>query len=440
MGSVLRALKDSSPALWVLTRMCRRQIDQARAAGDYEALTSGPVVYALERRILEHLQQKDGWGFNDSTPEAIRSAYAALRDALAFIIANAPDGAASHFNRTLNNLEKRAKSVELKSYPWRVYFEPTNQCNLRCKMCGQSFYHGDRSTVPLDAFQRIQPTLKYVQELSLFGFGETLLIDYMKDMLAAVPDYTHSMLITNGILLSPENNRMLVDSGLKRLTISLDAIRPDTYKAIRHVNQWENIVGHIKDMVAYKKAVGADHPHIQMSFVAMRRNIEQLPDFIRLAQELGVSSVSADYMTAYSEEIRDQSLFYSQELSDRYVDEAIRTAEEVGMEFQHMPKFSDPTKKTRAIERCFEPWEFLYYRADGFIMPCCVYNDKTGSWLGKDFHSYWNSLEMRKLRNTIGTEKETEPCKSCFHVYYRDVTQEHSHVHILPESIPQIYA
>lgn len=76
-----------------------------------------------------------------------------------------------------------------------------------------------------------------VRKIRLTG-GEPLLrrdIERLVEMLAAIPGLTDLSLTTNGACLTRSKARALRDAGLKRLTISLDALDDHTFKTINDV-------------------------------------------------------------------------------------------------------------------------------------------------------------------------------------------------------------
>lgn len=431
MVSLARKVKDSAPFLYLLTLNGRRLLRRARAGQGLRLLTGDKTFYAIERRILDYFSSRKKWGFDESTPALVREAFELLREAYAFLMRQTAEGDARYYNRKLNTLEKLAKTSRVLSYPVRCYCDVTTRCNLRCKMCGQSFFKGKTYTMPREAVERLSPVFKWCEEVNIFGFGESLLADYVSDLLDIIPPSAASKLVTNGILLGPQNNRMLVDHGLKILFISVDSTEPATYKEIRGVDQLENIKRNIRDLVQYKREKGTKFPEITITFVAMKRNIAQLADFVRMAHELGVTNVIADYLTVFSENMREQSLFYDQERSDRCVDEAVRVAGELGMNLTAPIKFSSAQKNASRRPSCFEPWEFIFFRGDGFIQPCCTNSDAIATWTKGDFEEYWNSPGHQELRRTIGTAAQSHWCAQCFHVCFRDNRLESSHIQIM---------
>jgi len=97
-------------------------------------------------------------------------------------------------------------------------------------------------------------------------------------------------------------------------------------------------------------------------------------------------------------------------------------------------RFSAPVERAVRKPRCAEPWEFIYFRADGEVQPCCTNSDTMGRWPGREFFEYWNAPAYQALRRTLYTGAESDWCRNCVHVCYRDIRRETSHLHIMPES------
>ena len=432
--SLVRAIKESRAVQHWLVRQCRKRLDEARAAGDPTRLTTARVFYALERRVREGLEKTDKWGLDEDTPDLQRRSFLLVRDMLDFLLRHTAGDELRAHNRSLNALERLAKWPELRSYPTRCYFETTNRCNLRCPMCGQSFFEGDRQDMPREAIERLAPLFRFMDNVSIFGYGEALMVDYIPDLLDAIPPHANSWLVTNGLLLTPDTNRMLIVHGLKTLFVSIDAANPETYRFVRGADAFDKVAANVRDLKEQKRALGRTTPELTLTFVAMRRNIDELPEFVRLARRLGVGKVIADYLIVYSEAMREQSLLYHREHSDRQVAEAIRVAKEEGVEFTPPIRFSDPVERAVRQARCAEPWEFIYFRADGYVQPCCTNSDRMGRWDEGDFFDCWNSPEYQRLRRTFATPDQSDWCKNCVHVCFRDIRAESSHIHIMRES------
>ncbi len=420
-----------SETLW---RECAGRLRRARETGSTWPLVEGSALPAAEAELLDRLGGNEAGGTDDVAPAAVRRLYGCVRSALSLLVEGADAEVARSANRRLNRLERLARARVLRSYPLRAYVETTNRCNLRCLMCGQRFHQGPRSSLPAEAVARLAAGLRFCDEVNLYGYGEPLLVPHLDRMLDMIPPGARSRLVSNGVLLDRRTGRMLVDRGLKALVVSLDAAEPGTHRRLRRVDAFTDIVDHVRDLVAYRDERGLRHPDVGLSFVAMRSNVEQLPGFVALAHSLGASTVYVDYLTVYSEDLRQESLFYDQALADRCLDLAAAVAGRLGVNFAPPVKFSSPQERAALFPRCAEPWEFVYFRTDGSLQPCCTAPVEVARWTDGAFADYWNSPGLRHLRRTIHTPDQPQWCRDCTHLRFRDVRREGSHIHILEES------
>jgi len=121
----------------------------------------------------------------------------------------------------------------------------TDRCNFRCTYCmPKSVFGRDHAFLPrkeLLSFEEIERVARVfaglgVRKIRLTG-GEPLLradIDVLVRMLAAIPDLELT-LTTNGALL-PRKAAALRDAGLDRVTVSLDSLDDETFRAMNDVD------------------------------------------------------------------------------------------------------------------------------------------------------------------------------------------------------------
>src|SRR5689334_14882131 len=114
----------------------------------------------------------------------------------------------------------------------------TDRCNLRCQYCMPEEHYVwlprsdildfEEISTLVDCFTRLG-----VDRIRLTG-GEPLLrhdLSTLVRMLAAKPALRDLALTTNGILLT-EHAAALAAAGLHRVTVSLDTLRPDRFRAL----------------------------------------------------------------------------------------------------------------------------------------------------------------------------------------------------------------
>ena len=142
------------------------------------------------------------------------------------------------------------------------------------------------------------------------GFGEPFAHPDLLAMLAEAKAAGCPVeLITNGTMLDEATRREIVRIGLDRLWVSIDGATPESYADVR---LWDALPGVIEDLAALRDLRLASRsalPRLGIAFVAMQRNIADLPEVIRLGQRLGADRFSVSNVLAHTPEMREQVLY-----------------------------------------------------------------------------------------------------------------------------------
>jgi MoaA/NifB/PqqE/SkfB family radical SAM enzyme len=116
-------------------------------------------------------------------------------------------------------------------------------------------------------------------------------------------------LITNGTLLSASMAERLVAAGLDRLWVSIDGATPQGYADVRLGDRLPEVLANLEGLRAIRQGQEADAPHVGIAFVAMKRNIHELPEVIRLGKRLGADMFSISNLLAHTPELVDELLY-----------------------------------------------------------------------------------------------------------------------------------
>src|SRR5947209_7130841 len=143
-----------------------------------------------------------------------------------------------HFMSLLDTLHRPLRNLRL---------SVTDRCNLRCEYCmpeeeytwlpREDVLHFEEISALVDVFLALG-----VDRLRLTG-GEPLLrrdLPALVRMLAAKPGLADLALTTNGVLLA-EHAGALAAAGLRRVTVSLDTLRADRFRALTRVDDLERV-------------------------------------------------------------------------------------------------------------------------------------------------------------------------------------------------------
>src|SRR5581483_7864810 len=95
---------------------------------------------------------------------------------------------------------------------------------------------------------------------------------------------------TNATLLTRALAERLVDARLEWLHVSLDGATAATYESICDGSNFEKVGRNVRGLVEVMRARNAERPRLSLVFVAMRRNLAELPDLVRLAAAWGIAT------------------------------------------------------------------------------------------------------------------------------------------------------
>ena len=316
-------------------------------------------------------------------------------------------------NEALNTRYVRDNETEALTYPKQITLTTTLRCNYRCWMCYQDKFSGDLDWRVVEQFKHVLP---YVHNLQLFG-GEPFLYDRLEDLIAlAASNGCQTDVITNGSLLDQRRRAMLLDHGLSLVKISLEAATQETYAAIRG-GDLHQVMGNIAALAKERQARKLDQPTLQINFVAMRNNIEELPRLTHMAAEAGVNKVLVLFVNCQNRrDLAEQSLFFHQQLSDELMVEAIRVGKEQGVEVAIPGLFTHGMEQELSVEidrTCHSPWKNCIIDLDGRMTFCCGGVGYLGNILEQGFDSLWHSERITTFRRLVNTPRQPDNCRTC---------------------------
>jgi MoaA/NifB/PqqE/SkfB family radical SAM enzyme len=234
-------------------------------------------------------------------------------------------------------------------YPEQITLEITTRCNLDCVMCPHGLPNGmpikkDASDALIDSLLAMLDHIKFVHPI---GTGEPMLAPGFWRLVDALTGRSMPRLImnTNGVLLTAQNVARLVKAPVGHVSVSMDAAHPETYRKIRGFDLRKVTDGARRLAAAFAAAEDPDEHLLFISMVMMRENIEELPDFVRLAKDIGANGIYVEHLSPSALPLeqwivrRDDFEFrYSSQqlknypyLSDKCVVEALDLSDSLGM-------------------------------------------------------------------------------------------------------------
>lgn len=253
------------------------------------------------------------------------------------------------------------------NFPSRIYLETTTRCNLSCEMCvkqsdGGVIAEGDFDPAMIAS---IDPALPRVKSLILNGIGEPMLYPDLEKIISRAsarmsPD-SYIGFQTNGMLVSSERTRSLIDAGLNLVCVSMDASAPDEFRMIRkggEVTEAENSIRVFREeSLALNKRT-----RIGVEFVLSRDNIHQLIPVLRNAAEHGAGFAIVTHLIPYSERMvsmtaYDRNTDMAVELYERTLEKTRASGIDITKYFDIRWKFNHTPEEERILKAVDEMTE-----------------------------------------------------------------------------------
>jgi radical SAM protein with 4Fe4S-binding SPASM domain len=318
--------------------------------------------------------------------------------------------------------------------PRHLQLEVTSACNLACAMCLVSYrpaVNRAEGAMSMELFRRLVDGNPELTRITLQGLGEPLLQPHLFDMVA----YAKARGIavgfnSNAQLLTRERADRLVAAGLDWLHVSLDGATAATYEGIRARADFSRVGRNLRGLQDAKRTAGAAKPSVQVVFVAMRRNLSELPDLVRLVSSWGVDEVhvqglshdfaDTDPAGSYAG-IREFAAAESLEHADpdvvaevfaRAREEARRCAVRL-----RLPGGERASRRQPGQPGCTWPWDAAYVTSSGTVQPCCMVmgDDRVamGSLASAEFADIWSNEAYAEFRAGLMSDTPPAVCAGC---------------------------
>ncbi|OQY17425.1 MAG: radical SAM protein, partial [Desulfobacteraceae bacterium 4572_35.1] len=212
----------------------------------------------------------------------------------------------------------------LLDYPSKLFVETTTRCNLLCPMCvkqskGSCIKLGN---MDWEIFDCLKPAFPFLQALVLNGIGEPLMhphiIDFIYSARQLMPDDSWIGFQSNGLLLDKKCAELLVRSGLDRLCLSVDGIKPESFNKARKGEQLSDI----ERALAFLDVARRDNVDtclkIGIEFVVTEINKTELSPTLRWAAGQGVDFAIVSQALPYNRSATRQLAYDSS--SDKAVE------------------------------------------------------------------------------------------------------------------------
>ena len=340
--------------------------------------------------------------------------------------------------------------------PIRIDVEPHTRCNLNCRICARrgSVYEklseNERKRMELPPKKWIQIAEESgkmgVKAWNISGLCEPLarpdiLIPLMK-MIKAYDMFGE--LTTNGTLWNEKYIKETIEMGWDSICISIDSHKAKIHDYLRGVKgTFKKSTNTFRKFSQMKKRYKTNLPVLTLNVVLNKLNYLNLPEIIKMADNLGADSIFVEPIVVFNEECKKLKMNENDiEKFQEIVVESKKMANEYGMvldvtaiapgkAFSGEKKFDeDLIKKTGNIKEilineskkfsdeilsipCYYPWFFMMIRADGSVTHCGEWKEGEDNIRNKSLKEVWFGKTFSEIRKKFRNGELSSYCEKC---------------------------
>jgi len=280
-----------------------------------------------------------------------------------------------------------ASDLQEHSHPLQIDVELNAGCNMACPFCTHGYQKIENNLLDRAKFEKIlkEAVSIGVKAVKFNYINEPMLRKDLEEIIRWTRDQgiINIYMVTNGTLLTPKRRQSLMQSGLTKLFVSLDAVTGETYNKQRLSGQFNKVVANVLAFIKERNELGTQFPLVRVSFLRNQINKHEEKAFQEFWQD------RAD-LIAFQK---------MNEIPDRKTSLTIADVE--------MPS-----------KGCDLPFKQLVIDDDGEILPCCKLAGKKlpiGNIDTMTLQQAWDSSKMKHLRRIHSTKEwqNHDICRNC---------------------------
>lgn len=339
-------------------------------------------------------------------------------------------------NLLLNEAEYRAGLATLRSFPPAIRITSEVRCNLpetsqACAYCAWDIAKDMERGSPafrLETLQEMGSFYRCAATLQDCSIGEPTMHKQFGSIVATIDADGKSFgLTSNGQLLVERRRRELLGKNVM-LYVSIDAATAAGFARYRN-DRFDDVIDNLRALCREKRAFG-NQPRVIVSFIAMRSNVAELPEYFRLMADIGVDAIKL--RSLFLDGLANRSVIMNNGYHFDY-DAEVLTADELealipparqlaaehGLSIHIEWQDFDVDCSREGAPLCSEPWKTFYMLRRG-IMPCCYGYRPLATWdqqgqrtLAEFLQDVFNGPELRHIRAELAAGRLPEYCRGC---------------------------
>jgi len=247
-----------------------------------------------------------------------------------------------------------------------ISLDISGNCNLNCETCCFMEKYGEKGIMSFETFNKLEGLFSKILGVELQCNAEPLLNPNIGEIIKSIKNENRNIqisLVTNGTLLNEKTASILLESGIDKISISVDSCEKELFEKLRGGANFETVINNIRNTVNLKNKIN-DKCKIGIVTVSSKSNIHQLKDLLDLIKELKVDNWVINGLEAYDEEMEKVTL-YGNEINletENIFKELKSEADKCKIELL-LPELKIASYKDCGLDSCLIHW-------NGDVSPC----------------------------------------------------------------------
>lgn len=306
----------------------------------------------------------------------------------------------------------------LAPYPEAIEVEVTTRCHLKCTICEHTYWNEKGKDMSLEEFKHIVDQFPKLKWIGLTGIGSSFLNkDYLEMLKYLKSKSIYVELFDTFTQIDERLARELVEIGVDKICLSLDAATKETYESMRVGAKFEKVLANVTTLLRVKKEMKTRIPELWFHYIVTKGNVQEMPQFVELVHSLKVNKTGGSLLYWTDLLAFEEVKSLVTDIPEEVKREVLRKGKELGIEMWWNQNFAPCEPITKCVR-----WTEPFILVTGHLQPCCVINEanirdfqKTNSVANlfeQDFRDVWRN-EYKDLREMIRRGEIPKICRYC---------------------------
>lgn len=294
-------------------------------------------------------------------------------------------------------------------------------CNYDCVFCGLGV-HDTSSALRIKDFKEFDSYIQAATIVNITGYGEITMHPDFEEIIKRITQHGRRIEIsTNGSLLTENRIKLLEESSLYILNISLNSLDKDIYKELTKGGSLDIVLKNIDNIC---KSKIKDIFYLQCSFVINKKNFHEIKNFIDFGEKYNINIKLSD-LTPCIKDYDPELVIEDNKKNRAYLEECNNYGEsKLGGKFhtfffenrskEHGGQGNNEEHLRAIIKGCEYIDNIVSIDVDGSVRACCWHpNTILGNVKDKSLDEIMNSDIYNDLRVNVknGTFKYCKDCR-----------------------------